>query len=235
MDSELFHDTSLPRVSVVMAVNRIDTFLGPAMESILKQTFKDFEFLIIVDASCPRLVDRILELGAGDERIKLLMARLGGGLAFSLNLGIAESKGEYIARMDGDDVSRSNRLQEQVLYLDKNKDVAVVGCRVQLIDANSEKITRNYPYFQTNEQIRRVLPFRNPLPHPALMFRKSALLAVQGYKYGHFSEDHEMFIRMARDPQVRFYSLDQVLFEYRRHGLQATRPDRMKWHYAEIS
>ncbi len=224
-----------PRVSVVMAVNRIDAFLGPAMESVLNQTFKEFEFLIIVDASCPGLMSKVLGFGAGDDRIKILTARLGGGLAFSLNMGIAESKGEYIARMDGDDVSRLERLQAQVQYLDENPDVDVVGCRVQLIDVNSEKVKRNYPYFKTNEQIRRVLPFRNPLPHPALMFRKSALLAVQGYKYGHHSEDHEMFIRMARNPKVKFYNLDQVLYEYRRHALQATHADRMKWHYAEVS
>jgi glycosyltransferase involved in cell wall biosynthesis len=224
-----------PRVSVVMAVNRIDAFLGSAMESVLNQTFKEFEFLIIVDASCPGLISKVMEFGAGDDRIKILTARLGGGLAFSLNMGIAESKGEYIARMDGDDVSRLQRLQAQVQYLDENPDVDVVGCRVQLIDANSEKVKRDYPYFKTNEQIRRVLPFRNPLPHPALMFRKRALLAVQGYKYGHHSEDHELFIRMARNPKVRFYNLDQVLYEYRRHGLQVTHADRMKWHYAEVS
>jgi hypothetical protein len=71
--------------------------------------------------------------------------------------------------------------------------------------------------------------------HPALMFRKSALLSVQGYKYGNTSEDHEMFIRMARNPKIGFFNMDKVLFEHRRHELQATRPGRIKVSYVEIS
>ena len=106
-------------------------------------------------------------------------------------MGIGESYGEYIARMDSDDISLPERFEEQVRYLDENKDVDVLGCRVRLIDSVSESLERSYPYFQSNRDIRRVLPFRNPLMHPALMFRKSVLLSVQGYKYGHTSEDHE--------------------------------------------
>jgi len=218
-----------------MGVNRADLFLGEAINSILNQTFRSFEFLIMVDAGCPDVKQRICELSAGDSRVRILESPSVGGFAFALNLGIAESRGEYIARMDGDDVSRPERFEEQVRYLDENKDVDVLGCRVQLIDSNSVKVERVYPYFKTNQQIRRVLPFRNPLMHPALMIRKSALLSVQGYKYGHTSEDHEMFIRMARDPKIGYYNMDKVLFEHRRHALQATRPGRIKVSYVEIS
>jgi O86/O127-antigen biosynthesis beta-1,3-galactosyltransferase len=235
MSVEPITNNPAPRVSVVMAVNRIDRFLGPAVESILNQTFRDFEFIVVVDTSCPGLAERILELGQGDRRIKIIFARLGGGLAFSLNLGINEARGEYIARMDGDDISRPDRLKMQVQYLDENPDVAVLGCGEQFIDANSENIKRRIASYHSNEQIRRVLPFKNTLPHPALMFRKSALLAVHGYQYGHYSEDHEMFIRMARDPAVKFHNLENVLYEYRRHASQITHPDNMKKAYAEIS
>lgn len=228
-------ETAHLHVSVLMAVNRTDSFLADAIQSILRQTLKEFEFLIVADTSCPGLVQRIEEISVDDPRVRILLARLGGGLAFSLNLGITEARGEYIARMDADDISEQDRLQVQARYLDEHPDVDVVGCRVQLIDAKSAKIARPHPYFQSNEEIRRVLPYRNPLVHPALMFRKRALLAVQGYKYGHFSEDHEMFIRMARNPDVEFWNLNQVLFRYRRHAQQATQPDRMRWHYAEIS
>jgi glycosyltransferase involved in cell wall biosynthesis len=180
-------------------------------------------------------MDRILELGNGDKRIKILIARLGGGLAFSLNLGINEARGEYVARMDGDDISRPDRLQIQVQYMDENPDVAVLGCGEQFIDANSENIKRKVASYQSSEQIRRMLPYKNTLPHPALVFRKSALLEVHGYQYGHYSEDHEMFIRMARNPAVKFHNLKNVLYEYRRHASQITHPDNMKKAYAEIS
>ena len=138
--------------------------------------------------------------------------------------------------MDGDDLSRPERFGLQVEYLDKNPDVGVVGCRVQLIDQDSRNIPRAFRYFQTNEQIRKVLPYRNPLPNPGLMLRLSAVLAVQGYRYGHSgAEDYEMFIRMARNPKLKFHNLDRVLLDYRRHGSQLTNPSRMKWQFADIS
>jgi glycosyltransferase involved in cell wall biosynthesis len=228
-------NSSDPRVSVVMAVNRIDAYLGSAIESILNQTFRDFEFIIVVDTSCPGLMSTVLKMGNGDKRIKVLEARLGGGLAFSLNLGINEARGEYIARMDGDDISRPDRLLIQVQYLDEHPDVALVGCRVQFIDSNSQMIKRKIATCESNEEIRKMLPFKNTLPHPALMFRKSALLEVHGYQYGHYSEDHEMFIRMARDRATKFQNLEDVLYEYRRHPSQITHPNNMKKAYSEIS
>jgi glycosyltransferase involved in cell wall biosynthesis len=223
MTTQPFSNSETPRVTVVMALNRVDEYLKPAVESVLQQTFRAFEFLIIVDAACRQRQEELRQLGAGDRRIRILEAPSLGGLAFALNMGVAEARGEYIARMDGDDISRPERFEEQVRYMDEHGDVAVLGCRVQLINARSEKVSRNYPYFQTDKDIRRVLPFRNPLPHPALMFRKSALFAVHGYKYGHACEDHEMFIRMARNPEMKFFNMDRVLFDYRRHDTQGTR------------
>jgi glycosyltransferase involved in cell wall biosynthesis len=218
-----------------MGVNRMDAFLGPAVESILNQTFRDFEFIIMVDAGCPDGKQRISELCACDSRVRILESPSVGGFAFALNLGIAEARGVYVARMDGDDVSRPDRLRMQVQYLDENPDVAVLGCGVQMIDASSENIKRKVAHYQSNEQIRRMLPFKNTLPHSALLFRKSALLEVRGYLYGHYSEDHEMFIRMARNPAVKFHNLKDVLHEHRRHASQGTNPDHMKQAYVEIS
>ncbi len=225
-----------PRLSVVMGVKRVDGYLQPAIASILAQSFTDFEFLILVDAADGAVVDAVKALAKEDGRIRVIESPPLGGFAFALNLGISLANGTYIARMDADDLSRPERFREQVAYLDQHPAVGVVGCRVQLIDADSQAVHRAFPYFQSDPEIRRVLPFRNPLPHPALIFRKTALLAVQGYKYGHTSEDHEMFIRMARDPGMEFFNLDQTLFEYRRHGLQATRlGPRMRVSFIEIS
>lgn len=236
MTTKPFSNNEIPRVTVVMAVNRVDEYLRPAVESILQQTFREFDFLIIADAGCRDLKDELRQLVAGDGRVRILESPSLGGLAFALNMGIAEARGEYIARMDGDDISRPDRLQEQVGYMDEHSDLSVLGCRVQLINSKSEKVNRQYPYFQSDKDIRRVLPFRNPLPHPALMFRKGALFAVHGYKYGHASEDHEMFIRMARNPEMKFCNMDRLLFDYRRHDTQGTRLGaRTRVCYLEIS
>lgn len=231
LNSAAFH----PRVTVLMALNRADQYLEQAICSILVQTFDDFEFLIIVDEGRNDLKEEVTRIVKGDKRVRVIEVPQIGGLAFALNKGIGESHGEYIARMDGDDISLPDRLKVQVSYLDENLAVDVLGCRARLIDANSKVAERRFPYFQTNADIRRVLPYRNPLLHPALMFRKDVLFSVGGYKYGHTSEDHEMFIRMARNPEVVFHNLDIELFEYRRHESQGTRPGRMRVSFVEIS
>jgi len=235
MNTEATPGENAPRVSVVMGIAGVDVYLQAAIDSILNQTFKDFEFIIVVDEGDSSMGQQILALYPKENRIRILQSPSLGGLAHALNMGIGQARGEYIARMDGDDISLPDRLMEQVRFLDENKDVAVLGCRVPMIDSNSRKINREFPYYQTNKGIRRALPFRNPLMHPALMFRKSALLAVNGYKYGNSAEDYEMFIRMARNPDLKFHNLDKVLFTYRRHNLQATNLNRVKSNYYEKS
>lgn len=231
MKEEVRPGSKAPRVSVVMGIAREEPYLRAAIDSILTQTFQDFEFLIVLDEGVSHLEDQLAGIHSGDNRIRILRAPSLGGLAFALNMGIGQARGEYIARMDGDDVSQPDRLLEQVRYMDENRDIAVLGCRVQLIGANSEEVKREIPYYKTDTEIRRALPLRNPLVHPALMFRKSALYAVQGYKYGNSAEDYEMFIRMARDSQCKFHNLDKRLFAYRRHDQQGTGPYRVKSNY----
>lgn len=230
-----FRSNHHPRVSVLMALNRVDSFLELAIDSILQQTFQDFELVIVVDSGCGGVDAALPENCRQSPKVRLIEAPPVGGFVYALNTGIAASRGKYIARMDGDDISAPDRLNEQVAYLDAHPEVAVVGCRARLIDAEGNTLERRYPYFQSNEQIRSVLPYRNPLLHPALMFRKDALLAVGGYKYGHTSEDHELFIRMARNPNIKFHNLEKELFAYRRHELQATRPGRIRVSFVEIS
>lgn len=77
-------------------------------------------------------------------------------------------------------------------------------------------------FYENDNSIRSVLPYRNPLLHPCLMIKKSLLYDLGGYKYGHMSEDHELFIRAARFPEVKFHNLNKVLFQYRRHSNQIT-------------
>ena len=236
LDSSTKDSGRVPRVTVLMALNRMDAYLEPAIDSILGQTFKDFEFLIIADASCPGLAEKVLDLARVDNRIKLLRANIGGGAAFSRNLGISDARGEYLAIMDGDDVSLADRFALQVEYLDRNPYAGVVGCRVQMIDKNSQNIPRTFRYYQTDEQIRKVLPYRDPLPNPGLMLRKSVVIGIQGYRYANSgAEDYEMFIRMARNPNIKFHNLDRVLLNYRRHSSQITNPSRMKGQFADIS
>lgn len=216
---------AVPRVSVLMPFHRIDAYLTRAVESMLSQRFTDFELLLIADA---RLGDVVREVRANcgdDARLKVLPSLAVGGLAAGLNLGISHALGHYIARMDSDDVSLPGRLAEQVAYMDRHGDVAVLGARLTLMDEFDREIQQTYPFYETDRAIRAVLPLRNPMPHPALMFRKEVLVAMGGYKYAHSAEDWELLIRLARNNQWKLHNLDQVLVHYRRHSGQVTRPE----------
>jgi len=223
-----------PKVSVIMAVNKNHSFLDDAINSILVQNFINFEFIIIVNGDDFNLFEYLKSKYSFDTRVKLHYSEL-SGLAFALNLGICKAKGYYIARMDSDDISLPIRLLKQVEFLDNNPDISVLGCKVELIDNNSILIDRMLSFYEKNEDIRRVLPYRNPMVHPALMFRRSVLIELQGYKYGNMSEDHELFLRMARVRNIKFHNINSVLFQYRRHSEQITNTKYMTEHFVEIS
>jgi glycosyltransferase involved in cell wall biosynthesis len=237
MDSENYVgevDQAVPRVSVVMAIGRGDAYLGPAISSILSQSFQDFEFLIVVDAGIAEVREDLKREYGHLSKVRILESPSLGGIALALNLGIGRARGEYIARMDGDDISLPLRLERQVKYLDEHPNTAVLGCRVRLIGAESEDLRQTYSFYGSNRAIRRMLPLRSPMVHPALMIRKTALFAVGGYKYCHSAEDHEMYLRMARDPKLEFENLSEILFEYRRHDSQGTNDAFYKRRYSEM-
>ncbi len=225
---------SPPVVSVVLAIHRESPFLGEAIGSVLGQVDVDLELVLVVNGGNDALRDRLLEDHRGDGRVVVVFTEL-AGLAYALNVGISVARGEFIARADADDVSHPSRLQRQVEFLRKNPEVGIVGCRVRLIGADSRPIRgRAIKFCGTDDEIRRVLPYRNPLIHPALTFRRQLLLEMRGYCYGHMSEDHELFLRVART-RWRFANLDETLFDYRRHPDQITNAANARDHFVEIS
>ncbi len=213
-----------PRVTVLLPCHRPDEYLRLAIKSILDQSLKSLELIVITDWRLRGQEDAVLRFAAGDPRVRIVPSLRVGGLAAGLNLGISEARGEYIARMDGDDISLPERLATQAGYLDAHPDIAALGCRLEMMDEHGATLARPYPFYETDRDIRAVLPLRNPMPHPALMFRRDALLAVGGYKYAHSAEDWELFLRIARNKNRKLHNLDQVLVRYRRHAAQITRP-----------
>lgn len=215
-----------------MALNSYDVFTENAIKSIITQNFNDFEFLIITNNASLEVQNRVDSYVYSDERVKSFHLPF-SGLANALNFGLIQAKGEYIARMDSDDISLPDRFFNQINYLIKNPMVSILGCRAILIDENDNKIG-DFPFYENNTTIRSALPYRNPLLHPCLMIKKDLLYYLGGYKYGHMSEDHELFIRAARIPEVNFHNLDTVLFKYRRHPNQITSISNAKKNCCEI-
>jgi len=158
-----------------------------------------------------------------------------GGLANALNFGICQVRGKYIARMDADDISLPSRLKTQYDFLENHPNIVLVGCDSKLIDASGNVLKQKFKFYQDNYSIRRMLPIRNTILHPAIMVRTELMLAMGGYKYGNMSEDHELFIRISRSNSNEFHNINKILFCYRRHPNQITDISRARKNFCEIS
>ncbi|EEA5327716.1 glycosyltransferase, partial [Salmonella enterica] len=224
-----------PKISVLMAINKKTPYLDKAINSILNQTFKEFEFIIIANGCDDDLYYLLNAYSRKDSRIILHRTEL-GGFAFALNYGLNLATTEYIARMDGDDLCTIDRLQKQYDIIKNNKSLSLLGTACNFIGPNDEEIlSKNFKILTDNGAIRRALPYRNPIIHASIICRKDVLLSAGGYRYGHMSEDHELFIRLARDKNVIFMNTIEPLYSYRRHHMQVTDLSKSKESYAQIS
>lgn len=197
-------------VSVVMSVFNGEKYLPEAMESILAQSFRDFEFLIIDDGSTDRSAEMIRSYG--DPRIRLFQ-QANRGLAPALNLGLKMAGGRYIARMDADDISLPERLQVQVEFLEARPECVAVGSNAMVMDTDGHDLyTSDQP--QEWEAIRRALP-RTPFYHSSTFYRREAALRCRGYYEPvrqHF-EDLIFFNMLARFGELR--NIGRPLIRYR--------------------
>lgn len=200
------------RVSIVMPVYNGEKYLRESIESIINQTFTDWEFIIINEYGSNDTTTAILqEYAEKDARIVLIQNEQRMGISASMNVGINQAKGEYIARMDGDDVSLPRRIEKQVFFMDENPDVGMCGVKVR------EFGTKEIGWLlETDEdQLSSDMLFYSPCVHPTVMFRK-AVLDKYEFRYNESflaSEDYELFSRLSDVSKVA--NLDEVLFKYR--------------------
>lgn len=187
----------MPEISVIMGVYNGERFLAEAIESILFQTFRDFEFIIINDCSTDKS-EKIIS-SFDDPRIKLINLKENKGLSFALNTGILKSKGHYIARMDSDDVSIPERFEKQVEFFKKNPEVSVLGSAYYEINGNGGIIGKKI--FPTgNSKLKRMLIRINPFFHPSVMMKKDVLLKTGGYDSSmRMLEDYDLWFRVSRN------------------------------------
>jgi glycosyltransferase involved in cell wall biosynthesis len=200
-----------PLVSVVMSVRNDARFVAESIDSILRQTAPDFEFIIFDDGSIDS--SRQVISSFTDARIK--MFGLGGvGLASALNQGLGMARGTYVARQDADDISAPERFEQQIAYLESNPEIDVLGTAVTAIDQEGRRL-RDYEYPLTDAEIRQELcRMHNPLVHGSLMYRKQRILDIHGYRPAfRKSEDYDMHLRAAR--YLKFANLEKRLLQYR--------------------
>lgn len=169
-----------PLVSVVMSVFNKDRYLHKAIESILGQTFRDFEFIIVNDASSDKTLPIIRSYMRKDKRIRLINNDHNLKIAHSLNIGISNALADLIARMDADDIALPQRLENQYLFLKKHPAVAIVGTNILIIDENEKEIwKRGYP--TRSRDIKKIMFRYSPFAHPTVMFRKKIFQEFGGY------------------------------------------------------
>lgn len=222
------HDVYPPRVSVILPVHRVDQFFTAAVDSILSQSYTDFELLIIANGCSDSEVNFITQNYADNQQVNIVCTEM-KGLSFALNLGTHLAKGIYIARMDADDISSSDRLAKQAAELDNDPDLGIVSSCYSYIDASGQ-VTGQAEFPALNHaQHLKLLPFLCCVAHPTVMIRKCILQQLGGYSFGRYSEDYDLWLRVLREcPDTKFLRLPNKLLSYRRHGNQATSRSNMK-------
>lgn len=201
-------------VSVIMPVFNIADFLSAAIDSITQQSLQNFELLIMDDGSTDNTLEIANEAAKKDKRIKVF-PRKNRKVAACLNELVTLAKGEFVARMDGDDFSHPKRLEKQLAYLVKNTDTAVVGSWVKTF-GNKQEV---WHFRKWDNYSRNLLFFGvTVLCHPTWMLRKSLLLKYPYDDSFRFIIDREWLTRVASaEPSLKFVALPEVLLDYRIH------------------
>ena len=214
----------MPKISVIIPAYNAEKFIKEAIDSVLGQTFRDFELIVLNDCSRDRTEEIILSYT--DERIVYHKNEQNMGVAGTLNRGLAAARGEYIARMDADDISLPERFARQAEYLDTHPDVAVLGTNVETFDENGPVCTG---WSATDpKQMKVDLLFSCGLAHPSVMMRREVVQALGGYDLAFEGmEDYDLWCRVAETHGVT--TLKEILFRYRVHGGQVTKNPSPKY------
>lgn len=204
-----------PAVSVVMTVwNANREFLQQAIRSVLEQSFRDFELIVVEDPS-PQPVDDLIA-AFRDDRIRLIHRKERAPIGVALNEGIAAARAPLIARMDADDLALPHRLARQVAFLREHPDIAVYGSRITIIDETNRVIGhRLLPV--THEEIAASMRRYNCISHPSVMFRRNAFERAGGYSEALRVEDYDLWCRLLTSG-ARFENSADELLQYRVHS-----------------
>lgn len=208
-----------PTVTILMPVYNGEKYLKEAIDSILCQTFTDFIFLIIDDGSTDKSVNIIKSYK--DKRIILLVNEKNFGISKTLNIGIENADTKYIARMDQDDISLPNRIEEQINFMEANPYIGMCGTWMKAFGAKSRSYLKKLP--TKSDDIKAMLLFHSPMAHPTVMMRKD-ILDNYNLRYDENYdglEDYDLWERMSIF--INIENIPKVLLCYRLHQNQLSR------------
>ncbi|MFM9056871.1 MAG: glycosyltransferase [Bacteroidota bacterium] len=215
-----------PLLSVLLPFHNETVWLAEAVESILDQSFRDFELILIDSKATPAAAEVAHRLSLRDQRIRMVEANA-AGIAVALNTGILHCKSDWIARMDADDWSNPMRLQKQIDYLYRHPEIGILSCQ-----------TGPHPDCDTGEGMRSFMDWQNgiidhdshyrnrfiesPVAHPTVLFQRNLITAYGPYEEGGLPEDYELWLRWMSHG-IRFYKLPEPLVCWRDHAQRLTR------------
>lgn len=211
-----------PLISVIMSAYNAEKYLNQAIESILNQTYDNFEFLIYNDGSTDKTAEIINSYK--DQRI-IIVNQENIGLTKTLNLALKKATGEYIARMDADDISEPDRFQKQIDFFLKNPEISLCGGQAKMID-EAGQFSSNYQVPLSDKEIKKMILKHNPFIHSAIMFKKSILNTTKGYDESfRFAQDYELWTRVLE--KFKTANLPDCLLKYRVHKKNITKSNNL--------
>ncbi len=220
--------TETPKISVIMSVYNGEDYLSEAVESVLNQTFRNFELIIINDCSTDRTAEILSGFAAADERVKVHTNEVNLRLPSSLNKAISFARGKYVARMDADDISLPDRLEKQFQFMEENPEVALSSCRFMTLK-NGFISSGGCGGKCDEETIKALLLVTNPILHPGIIAKTDVIKSLGYDKSFTCTEDMELWTRFVMTGQtVRL--LPEYLMIYRLHDKQITGTTLEKQH-----
>lgn len=204
---------NLPKVSIIMPVYNAEKYIVEAIDSVLAQTFRDFELIIINDSSTDKTPGILASYAKKDPRIRVIRHRSKRNIARVLNIGIKVARGAVIARMDADDIALPDRIRLQYNRIISSETIAAVGADIIIIDKNGRPVAiRTYP--TTSKELKRCLFKYSSFAHPIVMFKKHIFEKVGGYDSQYSpTEDLDLWFRLGNG--YEFASIPQPLLKYR--------------------
>ncbi len=212
----------IPLVSVIIPCYNAERFVEKAVRSIMEQSYRNLEIIVIDDCSQDSTGKILGKLSLEDKRIKYIKNEKNIKLPRTLNKAIRLSSGEYIARMDADDISFPDRFQKQLEFLVSNPNVDLVSANSQYIDENENILSVRTYHPSEHSDIISVLPWKCPFVHPLIMAKRTFFEELNGYDTSlPYAEDYELWIRGWLNSK-RYHNLSDILLQYRVHSNQMT-------------
>jgi len=206
-------ETKAPKISVLMPAYNAEKYIAEAIESILNQTLKDFEFIIVDDCSTDGTLKIIEKYASKDSRIKIIHNTTNLYISKAINAAIEIAKAEIMARMDADDIAMPTRLEKQYKLLMNNPDVAVTGANMQIIDEEGREVCIR-KYFANDKDLREKIFRYSPFAHPVVMYRRNVVREFGCYTPAFSpSEDVNLWFRIGT--KYKFANVPEVLLRYR--------------------